>query len=141
MRRFADLLDYKEGTSPAETQKLAQLKFPDVLREHALALFEPNHAISEKADFLLLGVAAAYSKLDLSLLDEIAPSIARAGQNVAVFDASLFRSHEEFSAVIPGLNWVHHTPVVGLWANGELTAKLQGYEAVALLRDRFGRKE
>jgi hypothetical protein len=138
MSDFSELLEHKLGDEPGDNQKRAKRKFPALAQQHGLKVYEPGQPLPSSGNLILIGVAAGFSVYDLSLLDEITASGDRSQlQDVAIFDASLFTSMEDFEKFIPGIIPVHHTPVVGVWENGKLIAKLKGPDARVFLRRHF----
>jgi hypothetical protein len=50
-------------------------------------------------------------------------------EELELFDAISVAHMEDLEAYIPGITPVHHTPMVGVWLDGELVRSLQGYDA------------
>jgi hypothetical protein len=89
---------------------------------------------------LLVGVAV-WSGYDMNLLDHLDQAVnggARADLVVYVFDADSCSSDAQFEAIIPGIGFVHHTPVVGHWEGGKLVEKACGFHGRQIVARLFG---
>jgi len=67
----------------------------------------------------------------MNLLDHLDSAVTagiRSDTPVYVFDADWATSPEDFESLIPGIGFVHHTPVVGYWAEGKLIEKACGFQ-------------
>ena len=61
-------------SDPEQQQRLAELRFPDVISAHGMRLWRPGDKYAKTGERYLLGVAT-YSLYDLQLLDELAARI------------------------------------------------------------------
>ena len=80
----------------------------------------------------LLGVAARYSLRDLELMDELDARVRDGrlgGGSLDVFDMSQIPTMEDFEKYIPGIAPVSQSPVLGVWRDGVLVERMQGYVA------------
>jgi hypothetical protein len=80
---------------------------------------------------LVLG-AASWSIYDVRLLVRVSEAVASGAHpdiHVAVFDVDQIGSSAEFQRLFPGIGEVFHTPVVGLWEDGELKEVGSGFAA------------
>jgi hypothetical protein len=57
---------------------------------------------------------------------------------VFVFDVDVVASQEQFEAIIPGIGFVHHSPVVGYWQRGQLVEKACGFQGREIVSRLFG---
>jgi hypothetical protein len=89
--------------------------------------------------FVLLGVAT-WSGYDMQLLDTLHDAMSRPGDypSVALFNAGILTSMDEFYKYIPGVPFVFHTPAVGIWRDGVLTERAEGYAGRDLVARMFG---
>jgi hypothetical protein len=130
--RFQDLLSSVESGSPAEQQHRAARQFPDEVRAHGMRLWRPGDSYNSTGVRILVGVAAGYSLYDLQLMDDLDLGIHRGRlSSVAldVFDMSAIETQHELEAYIPGITPVNQTPVLGIWTDGVLRERLQGFSA------------
>jgi hypothetical protein len=110
------------GSSAVEAQQRARCLLPARVEQSPLRWWSPDGALPEDARFLLIG-AAVWSGYDMNLLDHLDSAVTsgiRSDTPVYVFDADWATSPEDFESPIPGIGFVHHTPVVGCWAEGKL---------------------
>jgi hypothetical protein len=54
-----------------------------------------------------------------------------------VFDADWATIPEDFEALTPGIGFVHHTPVVGHWAQDKLIEKARGFQGRQIVAQLF----
>lgn len=85
----------------------------------------PGDPIPADGDWLLVGVASwsGYDRRLVSLIE----SLSRAPSRIALFNADVCDSQESVRAYIPRIGFVHHTPIVGHWHDGELVESENGY--------------
>lgn len=117
---------------PAEQQRLAMQRFPEAVRSQGMSLWRPGDPLKSTGTRLLLGVAAGYSINDLELMDKLNCGIreGRLGSVVVdVFDMSQVLRMEEFDAYVPGIAPVRSSPILGIWVDGLLKERLQGFDA------------
>ena len=137
MPKFSELLQPQQGVSTEDLQRQAQAQFPTLLKECGL-LYASGQPVPQAGNFLLIGIAAGYSKSDLSFLDEIRAVIVHKDKElVCVFDVSVLKKMEDIEKFIPGLTPVYQTPVIGFWVNGQLIVKKTGKEASNFLRAHY----
>jgi hypothetical protein len=105
-----------------------------------LRLWKPSDPIADRGIRVLVGTAT-WSGYDMRLLDVIDEALARMGTDaplIEVFDASYLPSQEAYRDYIPGLPMVFHTPVAGVWHDGVLRERAEGYDARELVARMFG---
>ena len=139
--KFVDLLRYvRDGIAGvAETQRIARAQFPSLVRESNLVLWRQGE-IAEYPCRIVLGVAPSYSIPDLELLDIVDRCIAEQPEpkfRVEVFDIIDCPDMASLEKYIVGITPVFHTPVVGIWKNGELVSKGSGHAGRKLLLAEF----
>jgi hypothetical protein len=105
--------------------------FPEIVRQSPLHLFAPGDPIPKSGMFILIGVAT-WSMYDLHLLDVVCSR-----QSPAV--ASVFNTagvtQDQLGRLVPGIGPVFHTPVLGVWRDGQVAEVSSG----AAARDRIAR--
>jgi hypothetical protein len=127
MKLFSDLLKPMPGIDPGTQQRIARKDFRSMLARTRLIPWD-HAASSPKGRRIVIGVAAGFSTPDLQLLDALNAAIARDNLGrVEVFDAQDCRVQGDFEDRIPGIGKVYHTPVLGVWENGNLV--MQGSAA------------
>jgi hypothetical protein len=128
--RFQELLSRMHAGNPERQQTRARQRFPEEVHSHGFRLWQPGDRYSASGVRFLLGVAAAYSVTDLRLLDDLDTGIRerrfKSGV-IDVFDSSGIQKMQEFESYIPGITPVVQSPVLGVWVNGELKERLQGF--------------
>jgi hypothetical protein len=135
---FRAFIDHVPGLSLGEVQDRARRVLPARVEQSSLRWWSPGGALPEHARFLLVGVAV-WSGYDMNLLDHLDSAVTAGIQSdttVYVFDADWATSPEDFESLMPGISFVHHTPVVGYWTDGKLietACGFQGQEFVARL--------
>jgi hypothetical protein len=143
-KSFAELLFPRAGNTVAENQLAARSAFAELVESTDLRLWRPGQPIEANGRRLLIGVAT-YSVHDLKLLDLVQSHLTSQSQNgnvrfaagialsVDVFDILDCRTPDDFEKYVPGVGPVSQTPVVGLWADGELTENAFGYDGRMLI--------
>jgi hypothetical protein len=113
--------------SLAHSQKKADDAFPSVVATSPFRLWRPGDLLPATGKRLLIGVAT-WSAYDMKLLDAVSQALQRlpSGLRVEVFNVADCSSPEAFDHYVPGIGSVFHTPVVGLWADGQLVEKATG---------------
>jgi hypothetical protein len=105
-----------------------------------LRSWKPGAPITDRGTRVLVGVAT-WSGYDMRLLDVIDEALGRQdgeAPRVEVFNASYLPNQDVFEQYIPGLPPVFHTPVVGVWRDGILQERAEGYNARELVARMFG---
>lgn len=84
---------------------------------------------------LLIGLAS-YSSYELELAQEIVDRSDQRPKDILLqlFDVLDVQDMDDFQSYIPGVGNVYQTPVIGVWKNGVLTDKAQGFDARQLAR-------
>ena len=129
--KFEDLLK-PASTNPAEQQRLAKLRFPDLVREHSMRLWKPGDSYSTVGVRFLLGVAASYSVPELELLDRVAVGVSKGTLKSAaidIFDMSTITDVQDFDLYIPDIGRVTRSPLLGIWIEGRLIERAEGFAA------------
>lgn len=136
MTRFLDLThkDWPEGDPQAADREL-----PAFIQRSPFRIWAVGDPIPRRGVFVLLGVAT-WSGYDMQLLDTLQEAMSRRGDHpdVALFNAGALKSMEAFNDYIPDLPFVFHTPAVGVWRDGVLTERAEGYAARDLVARMFG---
>jgi hypothetical protein len=114
-------------------------RFACVVSTSPFRLWSPGSPIPAQGKRLLIGVAT-WSAYDMKLLDAVAPALQRLPGNltVEVFNVADCSSPEAFDQYVPGIGRVFHTPVVGLWSDGQLVDKATGRMGRELVAGVFG---
>jgi hypothetical protein len=136
MSRFLDLADRPHD---AANPYAIDHDFPAAVADSHLRLWKPGDPIPRHGTWILFGVAM-WSQYDLHLLDVIDGAIAERSDDVptvAVFNAGILADVREFESYIPGLE-AHHTPVLGIWQDGQLVERKYGYHAHDRVARMFG---
>lgn len=117
----------QQAGSPCRSQKDRDDHFPSVVSASPFRLWSPGKPLPAKGKCLLIGVAT-WSVYDMRLLDAVAQSLKKCPRDltVAVFNVADCTSQEVFDRYVPGIGPVLHTPVVGLWSDGNLADKATG---------------
>jgi len=137
---FRAFIESVPGLSPGESQERARGLLPGRVAQSSLRWWSPDQALPDSLSFLLVGVAV-WSGYDMNLLDHLDRAVAggaRPDTPVYVFDADSCASAEEFERIIPGMGFVHHTPVVGYWEDGRLVEKACGFHGRQIVARLFG---
>jgi hypothetical protein len=136
MSRFLDLAHRPHSAAdPYAADRL----LPSFIQDGPFRLWEPGDPIPQRGVFALLGVAT-WSGYDMQLLDALQEAMSRPGNypDVALFNAGILTSMDEFYKYIPEVPEVFHTPAVGVWRDGVLTERAEGYAARDLVARMFG---
>jgi hypothetical protein len=136
MRRFLDLTHRPHNAAdPHEADRL----LPTFVQDSPFRMWKPGDRIPQHGIFVLLGVAT-WSGYDMQLLDTLQEAMSRPGKlpDVALFNAGILTSMDEFHQYVPGVPDVFHTPAVGVWRDGVLTERAEGYDARDLVARMFG---
>ena len=134
MGRFADLTKLKYGANVAEQQQKARTTFLSLIDEsafHSYRIGDPHTAMVS----LVLGVET-WNGYDMALLDRIDAPISRIDPSrlmVSLFDLDECLSHDDVRERIPGIDDAVQSPVLGLWADGQLVRTMWGHEARDLI--------
>lgn len=94
-------------------------------------LWVPGDPIPKDSDWLLIGVAS-WSRYDRQLVD-LLESLPLLTVRVDFFNADHCTSQEAVQDYVPGIGFVHHTPIVGHWQHGQLTQSENGFAARHLI--------
>lgn len=141
MIEFFDLFARKSAASASLADpRWADSQFPAFVQASPLRLWNLGDTISSPGARVLIGVAT-WSGYDMRLLDVIAAALARnstAAPVVEVFNVADCRQLADFRKYVPGLRHVEHTPVVGVWRDGQMEQSKEGYEARELAARMFG---
>ena len=122
---------------------IAESEFRTLLNASRTKLWKPGDPIYRNGIRFLVGVAT-WSRQDMRLLDNIEKALLEHkydNDRVDIFDFwSECHIQEELDRYIPGMeiNAIFHSPVVGRWENGILTAKTSGFRGRNLLLSYFG---
>jgi hypothetical protein len=119
---------------PSLYQQEVAEQFPFLVTQQGMRHWQ-EESIPEGGNRLVVGVTTA-SRPDMQLLDllrDTLPQLQQGGIQPEIFNVLNFQTLAEFEKRIPGLGMVYHTPVVGIWKNGELVARASGFEARQLL--------
>jgi hypothetical protein len=117
----------------------ADCQFQTLIEQGPPQLGRPDMPIPDRETRLLLGVAT-WSGYDMRLLD-VVDSQGRNPQEgliVEVFNVAECRKASDFRRYFPKLQQVFHTPVVGVWGNGQFQDAWQGRQARDIIALRFG---
>lgn len=137
---FRAFIDSVPGLSPGEAQQRARSLLPGRVAQSSLLWWSPDTPLPDAPELLLVGVAV-WSGYDMNLLDHLDQAVAsrvRPDTAVYVFDADSCTSADDFERIIPGIGFVHHTPVVGYWDGGKLVGKACGFHGRQLVARLFG---
>ncbi len=140
MNRFFEL-SFSKRFVAGHLEPVAEMDrfFPEVVRQSHFRLWTPGIPISSTGTRILIGIAT-WSQYDLRLLDVIDASLAQQNGSEALVEVFNIDglSVEDLSNYIPGLAWVHHPPVVGIWINGALAQTASGFAGRDLVARIFG---
>lgn len=128
MTIFADLssLLWRSPTDGAAAQRRVDELFPSVAAAQAFRNWAPGDPVDDHGQRLLIGVAT-WSAPDMQFLDSLAASPPPI--TIDVFTVAECRSMADFERYVPGIGTVFHTPVVGLWRDGQLVSTASGFPA------------
>lgn len=122
----------EQGLDAAQEQSLAAARFPQAVEESHLVLWKPGDPVPSVGRRLLLGVAPAWNRYDLILLDVMESQLSAGSTSdvtVQVFDADQCRTPEEVAAVVPGLKNPAGYPLLSVWSDGRHLESHCGYAA------------
>jgi hypothetical protein len=135
---------FKEASSRSgprnDCLESADCQFQALVEQGPFQLGRHDAAIPDRGTRLLIGVAT-WSGYDMRLLDIIVDSQRRNLQEdliVEVFNVAECRKASDFRRYIPKLQHVFHTPVVGVWRNGQFQDTWQGRQAREFVALQFG---
>lgn len=137
--RFSDVhrlrgFDRFGAFGPQLAQETAARLFPFVVRELGFSFVDPGAHRPGATHSILVGVAAAYSPIDLKYLDRLTPAMTRSRDLVIEFaDISDRASGEAMERLVPGS--MAHAPslVVSEWVDGHLARFGRNLAARSLL--------
>lgn len=116
-----------------------EIEFRELVAQSTLQLWEPGGSIPSQGTLILIGVAT-WNRYDLQLLDLLDGAVSRATNNdsaVAVFNIGS-RSKEVLQSIIPGIDPIFPSPIIGIWTNGVLVRMGNGQPARDLVARMFG---
>src|SRR5207244_428451 len=125
---------------PARSQADAAERFTRLVAASRLLLWQSGDPIWSEGRRILLGVMTA-SMYDMRLLDVLDAAVATGEtgtDRVEVFNWQSITSEAEQDRYVPGVGFVFHTPVIGMWEHGRLTATSSGPEARDALLSHYG---
>jgi hypothetical protein len=136
MNRFLELthLPHDEKDPYAPDRML-----PSFVAASPFRLWKLGDPIPRRGVFSLVGVAT-WSGYDMQLLDTL-QELATAMPDhpvIGIFNAGILTSQEAIQEYVPDAPFVFHTPVVGVWRDGVLTERAEGYDARDLVARMFG---
>jgi hypothetical protein len=117
----------QQDGSLGPSQQDLDVRFPSVVASSPFRLWSPGKAIPAKGKRLLVGVAT-WSAYDMRLLDAVAQALRKqpCDLTVEVFNVADCASPQAFDRYVPGIGPVFHTPVAGLWSDGNLVEQATG---------------
>ena len=128
------------GREIIEHQGRMNREFPGLIAGSRMRLWKPGDPVLSQGSRFLIGVELT-SRSDLRLLDalDIAMRATRRNDRVDVFDCFNLEENGtvDFERYIPGIGDVLGTPVVGVWEDGLLVSREQGWRARKLVIDAF----
>ena len=136
---FRALLTAAVGELPGETQLRAARLLPERVKAGPLDWWPTDAIPNGTGDRLLVGIAV-WSAYDLTLLDLLENAVRHghgAGTPVGVFNVDQL-APAGLERLLPGIGFVHHSPVVGHWVGGKLVEKSCGFHARELVSRLFG---
>jgi hypothetical protein len=139
MTRFLDLMYGGHVEHPDDEEWDADAHFPASVADSLFRLFNLGDPIPQQGTFILLGVAT-WSDYNMHLLDMLEEAMGRPGDHpaVAVFNAGNLTSMEAIRKYIPDCPEMFHPPALGLWRDGVLTERAEGYRACDAVARLFG---
>ena len=114
-------------------------RFPAIVRQSPLRLFQPGHPPPTAGTRILIGVAT-WSMYDLYLLDVVSAGLLRVngpGPIVEVLNTADM-TRDDIARIIPGIGPVFHTPVLGIWRDGGIMETASGAAARDRVAKMFG---
>ncbi|WP_439631500.1 hypothetical protein [Gemmata sp.] len=136
---FRSLLTTLPGSDAGETQRRAAQLLPERVKASPFDLWPTDAVPNGTGNRLLVGVAV-WSVYDLTLLDLLEDAARHghgAGTPIGVFNIDQLES-ADLDRLLPGIGFVHHSPVVGHWVGGKLVEKSCGFHARELVARLFG---
>jgi hypothetical protein len=145
MITFGELFREGQKINPLDNGAFARLNAQEALSGSGIT-FRSSEVPELPRNGAIIGIAF-YSLADLSLIDELV--IARRDKNlshsgsesVVLFDVLTCKSMGDFEQLIPGIGPVYHTPVVGIWKEGQLVETGTGAKGRMLLSRLYNLKE
>jgi hypothetical protein len=140
---FRELLSDRVSNDPSEQHRVARVRFPDVARAHGMRLWRPGDSYTTIGERYLLGVAV-FSTYDLELLDELSVRIndGRLTPNrLDLFDIDNILRQEDLELYIPGLHGFIQPPALGVWRDGIVQERSQGFHARQRLLGALGKAD
>jgi hypothetical protein len=116
--------------APAEQQAYILSALPARAREKGMRVWKLEDGIPTRGRRFLIGVTE-YSRRDLNLLDGVCGTLK--GNQLDMFILSQCKSQSEIEDYVAGIGPVYHSPVVGVWEDGRLTASVSGWKKVVQL--------
>jgi hypothetical protein len=125
--RFRNARPFLPSNQPLDRSPIRHPSLPSLVAAGPFGLWRPDDPIPASGRRLLLGVAT-WSVHDMELLDELARVLQAGCQSIIVdvFNVVHCSSPADLERFTPGVGKVFHTPVVGLWVDGELKATAAG---------------
>ena len=114
-------------------------RLPHLVQEAGLRWWTSNDDIPSVGPRFVVGVAI-WSGYDMELMDaleEAAATLQEQNIPVEIFDMDSWLKAGDLNKYVPGIDEaiIFHSPLVGVWRNGELTEKAEGYKARELVYD------
>jgi hypothetical protein len=128
------------GPNSVEDPARVDRELPTLVKASPLRWWHVGDDFGDEGVRLLIGVAT-WSGYDMRLLDVIAAALAHAPKrapSVDVFNIADCRQLHDLRSHVPKLRQVFHTPIVGVWREGQLVESREGYEARDLVARMFG---
>jgi hypothetical protein len=130
---FRELLQL-HAESPRQAQECSAAHFSDAVRRSPFQLLDANGVLPQRGEVLVVGVAPAYKKYDLELLDELMVTPLCGRYVTYVFDCNVPEARGMIQRCFPGLGEWHQTPIVSHWREGDEVESLWGFDAKQYLR-------
>ncbi len=128
MTHFRELLKRGANTSPKEEQDRASNELGLAVATSNLKWWKNRGDCRTPETFLLL-IVAPYSQYDLTLLDLIASAAVPPHPVVYVANLLHYDNADQVKTDIPGLEYVHQTPLAAFWEGGVLKKSASGKQA------------
>jgi hypothetical protein len=137
MRKFEELI-LKQG-NPAEVQENARRQLASILAQSKLHMWRLDDPIPKQGMRLLIGIAV-WSVYDMRLLDALDQVLSemKRPERVDIFNVDDCSTMECLQDYVPRVGKIFHTPVVGIWQNGEQVEQGSGAMAREMVTDHFG---
>ena len=145
MTTFAELFREGHELNALNNGMFAKINAREALSGSGIILVSDEKNISIQ-NGSLIGVAF-YSLPDMELLDQLVSTFREKNlshkepEPILVFDVLRCKTMRDFELLIPGIGSVYHTPVVGIWKEGQLVEKSAGAEGRMLLSRLYNLKE